>query len=50
MSVLQLSQEAKLALDVLDNQRDDGFDALFMKSIPFITRFDNFFQYAVCNA
>ena len=40
---LQFQSESRRALDILQHEFVDSFDVLFMKSIPLVTRYDNFF-------
>ena len=40
----QLQHEARLSLEYLDSSFMDGFEILFMKSVPFIQTFDQFLQ------
>lgn len=40
----RLQSEARLSLEYLDNSFMDGFEVLFMKSVPFIQTFDQYLQ------
>lgn len=40
----RLQHEARLSLEYLDSSFMDGFEILFMKSVPFIQTFDQFLQ------
>ena len=40
----QLQHEARLSLEYLDSSFMDGFEILFMKSMPFMQTFDQFLQ------
>ncbi|XP_046857111.1 nucleolar protein 6-like isoform X2 [Xenia sp. Carnegie-2017] len=43
-----LQSESKRALDILQNDSLDCFELLFMRSIPLVTRFDEFFRLEKC--